>query len=33
MAVGIGFEPMRRFRNDGLANRCITTLPTYHGGG
>ena len=28
LAESIGFEPMNRFLSDGLANRCITTLPT-----
>lgn len=28
LAESIGFEPMQRFHVDGLAIRCITTLPT-----
>ena len=30
LAESIGFEPMQRFHVDGLAIRCITTLPTLH---
>ena len=28
MAESIGIEPTHRFHDDGLAIRCITTLPT-----
>ena len=28
MAESIGFDPMHPFRDDGLANRSITTLAT-----
>ena len=30
MAESIGIEPTHRFHDDGLAIRCITTLPTLH---
>ena len=33
MAESIGLEPMHPYRDDGLAIRCITTLPTLHGNG
>ena len=30
MAESTGLEPVHRFHDDGLAIRCITTLPTLH---
>ena len=31
LAEGTGIEPVRPLLNGGLASRCITTLPTFHG--
>ena len=30
MAESTGLEPVHRYPDDGLAIRCITTLPTLH---
>ncbi len=30
MAESTGLEPVHQFLDDGLAIRCITTLPTLH---
>ena len=32
MAESTGLEPVHRYPDDGLAIRCITTLPTLHCG-